>query len=184
MSSQSPEPYVRGIRATAKQAWNDLFVWKKRTIFTNENGEQYTEWVDPDPFQNPFRLLARLRLLDWVYFLVGFSAWSADAFDFHALSIQTVKMADWYGTTKTNISTAITLTLLLRSAGAAIFGILGDRYGRKWPMVFNMIVLGVLQIGTIYSGSFKGFLAVRALFGLFMGGVYGNAVAMALENCP
>lgn len=51
-------------------------------------------------------------------------------------------------------------------------------------MVFNMIVLGVLQIGTIYAKSFNQFLAVRALFGLFMGGVYGNAVAMALENCP
>ncbi|KAF1990647.1 MFS general substrate transporter [Aulographum hederae CBS 113979] len=47
-----------------------------------------------------------------------------------------------------------------------------------------MIVLGVLQIATIYSTTFQQFLAVRSLFGLFMGGVYGNAVAMALENCP
>lgn len=39
-------------------------------------------------------------------------------------------------------------------------------------MVANMIVLGVLQIGTIYSRNFSDFLAVRALFGLFMGGVY------------
>lgn len=43
-------------------------------------------------------------------------------------------------------------------------------------MVVNMLVLGVLQIGTIYSTSFNQFLAVRSLFGLFMGGVYGNAV--------
>lgn len=43
---------------------------------------------------------------------------------------------------------------------------------------------GLLQIATIYSGTFSQFLAVRSLFGLFMGGVYGNAVAMALENCP
>lgn len=58
------------------------------------------------------------------------------------------------------------------------------RFGRKWPMVANMIILGVLQIATIYSYTFSQFLGVRALFGLFMGGVYGNAVAMALENCP
>jgi MFS family permease len=51
-------------------------------------------------------------------------------------------------------------------------------------MVFNMIVLGVLQIATIYSTTFQQFLAVRSLFGLFMGGVYGNAIAMALEQCP
>lgn len=51
-------------------------------------------------------------------------------------------------------------------------------------MVVNMIVLGLLQIATIYSATFQQFLAVRSLFGLFMGGVYGNAIAMALENAP
>ena len=41
----------------------------------------------------------------------------------------------------------------------------------------------MLQIATIYSATFQQFLGVRSLFGLFMGGVYGNAIAMALENC-
>lgn len=120
----------------------------------------------------------------WLYFIVGFAAWTADAFDFHALSIQTVKLADYYETSNTQVSTAITLTLLLRSVGAAFFGLAGDQFGRKWPMVVNMLILGLLQIATIYSATFQQFLAVRALFGLFMGGVYGNAIAMALENCP
>jgi MFS family permease len=53
-----------------------------------------------------------------------------------------------------------------------MFGLAGDKWGRKWPMVVNMIVLGVLQIATIYSTTFSEFLAVRSLFGLFMGGVY------------
>ena len=67
--------------------------------------------------------------------------------------------------------------------GAAVFGLLGDQFGRKWPMVFNMLILGVLQIATIYSTTFGQFLAVRSLFGLFMGGVYGNAIAMvSLES--
>ena len=43
-----------------------------------------------------------------------------------------------------------------------------------------MIVLGVLQIATIYSATFSQFLAVRALFGLFMGGVYGSTSLLAL----
>jgi len=47
-----------------------------------------------------------------------------------------------------------------------------------------MMILGLLQIATIYSKTFSQFLAVRSLFGLFMGGVYGSAIAMALENCP
>ena len=51
-------------------------------------------------------------------------------------------------------------------------------------MVINMLVVGLLQIATIYCRTFHEFLAVRSLFGLFMGGVYGSAIAMALEHCP
>lgn len=108
--------------------------------------------------------------MNWLAFLLGFFSWTADAFDFHALSIQQVKIAKYYGTTKTVISTAITLTLLLRSVGSIIFGMIGDKWGRKWPLVVNMIILGLLQIGTIYARNVGEFIAVRALFGLFMGG--------------
>ncbi|KAK7402749.1 hypothetical protein QQX98_011506 [Neonectria punicea] len=181
---ETADPLAKGIVATAKQSLSDLFIWKQRVVVINEHGETATEWHDPDPIQNPITLMAQLKPKDWVFFIVGFCAWTADAFDFHALSIQTVKLAKYYDTTKTAITTAITLTLLLRSIGAAVFGLAGDKWGRKWPMVFNMIVLGVLQIATIYSSTFSQFLAVRSLFGLFMGGVYGNAIAMALEQCP
>jgi MFS family permease len=178
------DPVAKGVWATAKQSWHDLFNFKQRIVVTNELGETTTEWARPVPLRNPISLLAQLSGRDWLFFLVGFAAWTADAFDFHALSIQQVKLHKYYNTSITNISTAITLTLLLRSVGAAIFGLAGDKWGRKWPMVANMIVLGVLQIATIYSATFQQFLAVRALFGLFMGGVYGNAIAMALENSP
>ncbi|PIG80576.1 carboxylic acid transport protein [Aspergillus arachidicola] len=183
-TNEPAEPIPTGILATAKQAWGDLFKWKQRVVVTNEYGETRTEWQEPDPIVNPISLFAQLGARDWVFFLVGLTAWTADAFDFHALSIQQVKLAKYYNRTKTEISTAITLTLLLRSVGAAFFGLAGDKFGRKWPMVLNMIVLGVLQIATIYSHTFQQFLAVRSLFGLFMGGVYGNAIAMALEHCP
>ena len=183
-TGKEAEPIAKGTLATAKQSFRDLFRWEQRVQITNEDGEYRTEWQKPMPLKNPFSLFAQLTPTNWVFFLVGFVAWTADAFDFHALSIQTVKFAEYFDTSNTAVSTAITLTLLLRSVGAAIFGLLGDQFGRKWPMVANMIILGLLQIATIYCATFGQFLAVRALFGLFMGGVYGNAIAMALENCP
>jgi MFS family permease len=143
MATNEPaDPVVKGTRATAKQAFGDLFKWKQRVVVTNELGEEYAEWQSPPPLINPIALLRMLSAKDYLYFFVGFFAWTADAFDFHALSIQTSKFAQYFDTTNTQISTAITLTLLLRSVGAAVFGLLGDRYGRKWPMVANMIVLG------------------------------------------
>ncbi|KAI0844330.1 MFS general substrate transporter [Daldinia vernicosa] len=182
--NEPADPLAKGIFATAKQSWGDLFRWKQRVVVTNELGESHTEWQSPEKLRNPISLLMLLSARNWIYFLVGLFAWTADAFDFHALAIQTVKLSHYYERSKTDITTAITLTLLLRSVGAAVFGLLGDRFGRKWPMVGNLIFLGLLQIATIYSATFQQFLAVRSLFGLFMGGVYGNAVAMALENCP
>ncbi|KAI6713269.1 hypothetical protein PZA11_001879 [Diplocarpon coronariae] len=182
--SEPADPIAKGIVPTAKQSLSDLLKWKQRTLVTNDSGESHCEWHDPEPITNPITLFRQLGARDWLFFVCGFSAWTADAFDFHALSIQTVKLADYYNESNTNITTAITLTLLLRSVGAAAFGLAGDRFGRKYPMVLNMVILGVLQIATIYCETFQQFLAVRSLFGLFMGGVYGNAIAMALEHCP
>ncbi|KAF2748553.1 carboxylic acid transport protein [Sporormia fimetaria CBS 119925] len=178
------DPIAKGTIATAKQALRDLFIWKQRVVVTDDRGQEATVWQAPEPLKDPFSLFAQLHAKDWLYFLVGFFAWTADAFDFHALSIQTTKLAKYYGKTNTDITTAITLTLLLRSVGALFFGLAGDKFGRKWPMVSNMIILGLLQVATIYCKTFSAFLGVRTLFGLFMGGVYGNAIAMALENCP
>ena len=183
-TNEPADPIAKGTLATAKQSLSDLFKWKQRVVVTNEFGETYTEWQSPEPLKNPISLFAQLSAKDWLFFIVGFCAWTADAFDFHALSIQTTKLAKYYHRTNTDITTAITLTLLLRSVGAAMFGLAGDKFGRKWPMVVNMLILGLLQVATINCATFQQFLAVRSLFGLFMGGVYGNAIAMALENCP
>lgn len=65
-----------------------------------------------------------------------------------------------------------------------MFGIASDRYGRKWPYVVNMILFIVLELGAGFSQTYSQFLACRALFGIAMGGLYGNVAATALEDCP
>ncbi|KAK9320749.1 major facilitator superfamily domain-containing protein [Lipomyces orientalis] len=72
-----------------------------------------------------------------------------------------------------DITWGITLVLMLRSVGAITFGLLVDKYGRKWPFIVNWFVQTYAQ-----------FLGVRALFGIAMGGIYGNWAATALEDCP
>ena len=64
------------------------------------------------------------------------------------------------------------------------FGILSDRYGRKWPLVANLIICAALQLGSGFTQTFRQFLGVRSLFGIAMGGVWGLASATALENLP
>lgn len=73
---------------------------------------------------------------------------------------------------------------MLRSVGAIIFGIASDRWNRKWPFIVNMILFIILELGAGFSQTWKQFLACRALFGIAMGGLYGNIAATALEDCP
>jgi SHS family lactate transporter-like MFS transporter len=73
---------------------------------------------------------------------------------------------------------------LVRSAGAVAFGILSDRFGRKWPLVFNLILCAVLELGAGFVQTFPQFLALRSIFGIAMGGIWGMAAATALENLP
>jgi len=76
-----------------------------------------------------------------------------------------------------DISTAITLTLLFRSLGAVTFGILADRFGRKWTLVVNLILIAAFEFSSAFTNTFGAFLACRSLFGIVMGGVWGQAAA-------
>ena len=65
MSGNRPaDPVVRGTRATAKQAWGDLWRWEQRVTVTNELGEEHTEWRRPEPLKNPITLLRLLSAKD------------------------------------------------------------------------------------------------------------------------
>lgn len=82
-------------------------------------------------------------------------------------------------------SDRITLTLLFRPLGAVIFGLLSDRFGRKWPLIADLICCSILSLGTAFTGhSFGAFLGVRCLFGIAMGGIWGLSAALGLENAP
>jgi SHS family lactate transporter-like MFS transporter len=93
-------------------------------------------------------------------------------------------LAKYFGKANSDITWGITLVLMLRSVGAVIFGVLSDRYGRKWPFVANNVLFIVLELGTGFCQTYEQFLACRALFGIAMGGLYGNIAATALEDCP
>jgi len=137
-----------------------------------------------DKAPNPFRLLAMLNREQWLFFLVGFIGWTWDAFDFFTVSLTLTDLAKQFGKTNADISWGITLVLMFRSVGAITFGIAADRYGRKWPFILNNVLFIVLELGTGFCNTYRQFLAVRALYGIAMGGLYGNAAATALEDCP
>ncbi|KAF9458790.1 carboxylic acid transporter [Collybia nuda] len=129
-------------------------------------------------------VLARLTWIQWAHFFIGWLAWTCDNLDFYSVPLTVNALGVEFNKSTTQITTTITLTLLFRAVGAVIFGILSDRFGRKWPLVINLIILSILQLGAGFTQTFKQFLALRALFGIGMGGIWGLGSSTALENLP
>ncbi|KAL6801740.1 major facilitator superfamily domain-containing protein [Trichoderma sp. SZMC 28012] len=133
---------------------------------------------------NPWKLLRMLNRQQWAFFAIAFWAWTWDAFDFFTVSLTVADLAKQFDKQTTQITWGITLVLMFRSVGAILFGVAADRYGRKWPFIVNNLLFIALELGTGFCNTYKQFLACRALFGVAMGGLYGNAAATALEDCP
>lgn len=131
---------------------------------------------------NPIHLLRLLNGQQWMFFLVAFCAWSWDAFDFFTVSLTVEDLAESFDKTKTDITWGITLVLMLRSVGSIIFGLAADRWGRKWPFVVNNVLFIILELSTGFCNTYEQFLGVRAMFGIAMGGLYGNAAATGKYN--
>lgn len=112
---------------------------------------------------SPTLKMARLipsSVADYLYFVVGWAAWTMDGYDFQSVSLSLSSLAIYFGQARETVATSITLTLLFRPIGAIIFGIAGDLYGRKWPLVINLMVLCFIVIGTVQTTTFTQFLIV------------------------
>ncbi|CAK9441201.1 uncharacterized protein LODBEIA_P50700 [Lodderomyces beijingensis] len=133
---------------------------------------------------NPFSPLVEMNKHQWNYFLMGFGAWTMDAFDFFCTTLNVQNLATSFGRTTYDITWAITLVLMFRSVGAIIFGFFGDRYGRKWPYIVNVSLLVLIQLGTGFVTTYEQFLGVRSIFGVAMGGIFGICSAEALADAP
>ncbi|MFB7222912.1 MFS transporter [Streptomyces sp. NPDC056227] len=81
---------------------------------------------------------------------------------------------------------------LLRPLGGIVFGHIGDRVGRKKTLVITLVMMGVASfaIGLLPTYAQVGALApillivLRLVQGIAIGGEWGGAVLIAVENAP
>jgi AAHS family 4-hydroxybenzoate transporter-like MFS transporter len=69
-------------------------------------------------------------------------------------------------------------------AGAAIFGPLGDRFGRKRMIIASALFVGVMNLATTQVTTPGELFWFRLLAGLGVGGVLPNAIALISEYSP
>jgi MFS transporter, SHS family, lactate transporter len=114
----------------------------------------------------------------------GFLGWTLDAFDFFLVVLSLTAIAHEFHRTDKEIAISITLTLAFRPVGAFIFGLLADRYGRRIPLMLDLIFYSAVEVATGFAHSFTTFLVLRALFGIGMGGEWGVGASLAMEKVP
>ena len=116
--------------------------------------------------------------------LAGFLGWTLDAFDFFVVVFLFDTLAQQFGVTKKEIVLTTTATLAMRPLGALIFGLLADRYGRRIPLMANVIYFSIIELACGFAPNFTVFLILRALFGIGMGGEWGVGASLAMEAAP
>ena len=114
----------------------------------------------------------------------SFLGWTLDAFDFFILVFMMDRVAADFHVDKAAIVFTLTGTLALRPVGAVVFGMLADRYGRRRPLIANVIFFSLVELCCGFAPSYTVFLLLRCLYGIGMGGEWGVGASLAMEIAP
>ncbi len=116
--------------------------------------------------------------------LASYLGWTLDAFDFFLVVMCLTAIGREFHKSDKEMTLAITLTLAFRPLGAFLFGLLADRYGRRLPLMIDLVFYSIVEVLSGFAPSFTAFVVLRALFGVGMGGEWGVGASLALEKAP
>ncbi|HEV8253783.1 MAG TPA: MFS transporter [Vicinamibacteria bacterium] len=122
---------------------------------------------------------------DYVSALVAsFLGWTLDAFDFFVLVFALPTVAADFGKDVPAVALTLTVTLAFRPVGAFLFGLMADRYGRRLPLMIDLVFYSIIEVLSGLAPNYATFLVLRALFGIGMGGEWGVGASLAMEKVP
>src|ERR1700693_1065657 len=98
--------------------------------------------------------------------LAGFLGWTLDAFDFFLVVMTLTAIAQEFHRSDASMAFSITLTLAFRPVGALAFGLLADRYGRRLPLMLDLVFYSVVEVLSGLAPTYAAFLAFGGVFGV------------------
>jgi SHS family lactate transporter-like MFS transporter len=120
----------------------------------------------------------------WHAMSAGFLGWTLDAFDFFVVIFLFDTLAAHFHVPKRDIVLSVTATLMMRPVGALLFGMMADRYGRRRPLMVNVIYFAAIEVLCGFAPNFTVFFILRMLFGIGMGGEWGVGASLVMEHAP
>src|ERR1041385_5464256 len=108
----------------------------------------------------------------------GFLGWTLDAFDFFVVVFLFDTLAAEFHVSKAALIGTTTATLAMRPVGALVFGLLADRYGRRKPLMWNVVFFSAVELLCGFAPNYTVFLILRTIYGIGMGGEWGVGASL------
>ena len=116
--------------------------------------------------------------------VAGFLGWTLDAFDFFLVVMTLTAIGATFGKSDKEIAFTLLLTLGFRPVGAFIFGLIADRYGRRLPLMLDLVFFSIIEVLSGLAPNYLTFCILRALFGIGMGAEWGVGASLVMEKVP
>ena len=120
----------------------------------------------------------------WKAFAAAFLGWMLDGFDYTILLLLLGDIQQTFSVNNALLGALGTVTQIFRVGGGIAAGTAADRWGRKGPLMFSILWYSLFAFFSGFSTSFRMLLALRALFGIGMGGVWAAGVPLTIEHWP
>src|SRR5690242_8556218 len=133
------------------------------------------------------RLLDQRGLSSFHYSLIFWSVLLSliDGYDIAAIAFAAPHlMRDWHLTDRGALGPVFSASLIGILFGSAMFGWIGDRYGRKVALIGSNLLFGIFTLAAAWSTNLDHLFWMRLIAGLGIGGVIPNIVAINAESAP
>jgi SHS family lactate transporter-like MFS transporter len=107
-----------------------------------------------------------------------------DGFDFTVLTFILIDIQKTFAVDAVLAGALGTVTLVMRLVGGVVSGTMADKWGRKLPLMLSILWLSIFAFLSGFSTSYTMLFALRALFGIGMGGVWAAGMPLTLEHWP
>ncbi len=120
----------------------------------------------------------------WRAYWAVLLAWIAASFDFNILTFIIIDIQRSFTIDRALAGALGTVTLVMRLIGGTLSGAVADRFGRKLPLLLSLLWFSLFACLAGFSTTYAMLFALRALFGLGMGGVWAAGMPLVLEHWP
>jgi len=120
-----------------------------------------------------------INLLVWSLFLTVI-----DGYDIASIAFAAPSLVKAWGLKPGGLGPILSASLVGTLIGSALFGWLGDRFGRRIALASANLLFGVFTLAAAFATAPEEMFWLRLLAGLGIGGIIPNVVAINAESAP